>query len=153
MTTFSGAFSGRPFRLDLEITEGAPDIGANTSPVGWVLNIVQTGTQDSFRSDPSSWSVNIDGQAWSGAFTYDFRSYNALQIGSGSATITHNPDGTKTASASASANGGSPIGTASASGSMALTRIPRFGKRWDGTQEVPLSEIKRWDGTQEVRAA
>ena len=70
----SANFSGRPFRLDLNIWLINPqDVSNNRSLIGWELWIVKTGGDPSFRYDSSSWYVNVDGEEHSGTFTYDFR--------------------------------------------------------------------------------
>ena len=123
MPTYSGNFSARPFRLDLNVNT-SDDASNNRTNVSWSLVMVQTGNLDSFSFFNNPWSVTIDGSTTSGTFTHDFRNYNSLTISTGSRTVNHNSDGTKTLSVSASATS-SIAGSASASGSFALTSYPR----------------------------
>lgn len=159
--------------LRLTVTEGTPDVPNNTSPAAYSLSILKGSGSGKWRtSADSDWALNINGNTRSGSIAYDFRPLSAgqaLVIASGSYTIPHNPDGTKTIAVSASFTdaAGSAVGSGSVAGSLVLTTIPRFGKRWDGTNEivittamrwdgtaeVPLTEAYRWDGTQEVRVS
>lgn len=140
----------------LTVTEGTPNIPANTSPVTYSLAILKgTGSGKWRLNTDSAWSLNIGGNTRSGATSYDFRPLSQgdpLVLASGSYTIPHNSDGSKTISVTGSFTdgGGSAVGSGTASGTLLLTRIPRFGKRWDGTQEVAITVAMRWDGTQEV---
>lgn len=133
-----GAFSGRPFTLRLELSEPsdtptAGDIAANTSKVNGVLRMIRTGGYTSYNTSGPTFSYDIGGVTGSGSFTYDFGAGGgptipiggSIVIWSGQVTITHQPDGTKSITYSASANAGSPVGTASLSGSLTLTTIPR----------------------------
>jgi microcystin-dependent protein len=74
-----------------------------------------------------TWSWNVHGQTASGSTTYDFRNYDVLVLYSANPAInvTHNADGSLNINFSASAGGGTLIGSASCSGSMGLTTIPR----------------------------
>lgn len=131
MTTFSSNFSNtdRPFRLDFAVSEQSTSISSNTSTVSWSITMVQTGSWNSYNSSGPSWSVNIDGQTWSGNFTYDFANYDSLTIATGVTTdpgksaIGHNADGSKTITVSSSVNAGYPPGSASTSNSFALTNF------------------------------
>lgn len=118
----SGSFSGRPFSLDLYTSEATTNIAANTSTVSWSLYMTQTGTYNSYNFSGPSWSVNIGGQTWGGGFTYDFRNYDQLLLGSGTSNaFNHNPDGSGSVSVSASCNAGDPVGSASCSGTQGFT--------------------------------
>jgi len=127
MAVASGGFSNRPFRSDLYVSQGAQSIPGNYSSVSWGLYIVQTGGYDTYWYDPDRyWSVNVEGNVWSGNFSYDFRNYDSLYLAGTSLNIGHNADGTRSISFSSYIDGGSDgIGTASAWGSMGLTTIPR----------------------------
>lgn len=122
MATYSDTFSGRPaVTLYLDVTESSTNSGANTSVVSWTLRVV--GNSASWNNGLGPWSVTVNGVNWSGDWNYDFRSDNTPTIATGSTTVTHLANGSKTISSSASASdsGGSPLGTASVSGSLALT--------------------------------
>lgn len=126
MPTYSGTFSNRSqYKLELIVTEGSQSIANNTTQVSFTLRIVESPEWGSWTNNSATYSINIDGNTFSGSFTYDFRNYNTLTLRTGTVTIDHNNDGTKTVSASASVGGSTTIGNASASGSFALTTIPR----------------------------
>jgi hypothetical protein len=147
MATSSGSFSGRPaVTLYLDYSETSTNPGANTSVVSWTLRLV--GNSASFGLDlVSTYSVNIGGTPYNGLWNYDFRSNNTPTIRSGTTTITHDADGSKTISVSASAtdNAGS-LGSASLSGSLALTTFPK-GRRWNGSSWTFLTTRRRWTGS------
>jgi hypothetical protein len=121
VATFSGAFSGRPaVVLYLAVNETSTNIAANTSVVSWSLYIV--GNNASFNLDPTStYSISVNGVPYSGVWTYDFRSNNTPTLRSGTTTVTHDANGSKTISASSSATDvGGNLGSASNSGSLVL---------------------------------
>lgn len=127
MPTYTDTFDNRPqYELRLIVTEGSQNIGNNTTSISWTLQVVETTEWGSWSNNAATYSVTIDGQNWSGSFTYDFRgSTNSKTIASGSRTVTHNSDGTKTLSTASSVGGGTTIGSASTSNSFALDTIPR----------------------------
>ena len=130
MATYSGGFDNSGYTLYLDVSESNVSIANNTSVVNWTLRIVSTkalvyGSWDGYGTP---YSVSINGsQVASGSKTYDFRNYQSLTVASGSKTITHNSDGSKSISCSASfGNSSTPIGDASASGTFTLSKIPRY---------------------------
>lgn len=127
MATVSGTFSNRSqYTLRLTVTQGPQDYGSNQTTVYWSLDIIESPNWGSYTlSTPLTWTVWVDGQAWSGSTTYDFRNYDSLNLGSGSRVVTHNADGTKQIGFSSSAGGGTVIGSASNGGDMWLSTIPR----------------------------
>ena len=127
MPTYSDVFSGRTaYTLQLIVTEGSQSISNNTTSVSYTLRIVEASNwSGTYTFDSATYSINIGGTTFSGSFTYDFRNYKTLNIRSGTVTISHDPDGTRTLSSSASVGGGTVIGSASVSGSFNLTTIPR----------------------------
>jgi microcystin-dependent protein len=127
MATVSGTFSNRSqYSLRLTVNQGPQDYGSNQTTVYWSLDIIESPNWGSYTlSTPLTWTVWVDGQAWSGSTTYDFRNYDSLNLGSGSRVVTHNADGTKQIGFSSSAGGGTVIGSASNGGDMWLSTIPR----------------------------
>ena len=129
MATYSGIFDNNGYTLYLDVSESNVSTTNNTSVVNWTLRIVSTKslTYGSWDLYGTSYSVKIDGSTVaSGTKTYDFRTYQNLTIASGSKTITHNSDGSKSVSCSATfGNSSTPIGDASASGTFKLTTIAR----------------------------
>jgi hypothetical protein len=98
------------FVLYLTLTETSTNPAANTSVVSYSLYINPPGNYQSFNlnSGDQSYSITINGSVVaSGGFTYDFRSPNENTnkvIKSGTVTITHNANGSKTVAASGYAN-------------------------------------------------
>jgi hypothetical protein len=82
-------------------------------------------------SAPKAWSITVNGTNYSGSNTIGMSKNTTKQLASGSTTITHNTNGTKTFSYSFSQeigitwNGDTWIGTKSGSGSGTLDTIPR----------------------------
>ncbi|HLP97647.1 MAG TPA: DUF859 family phage minor structural protein [Sideroxyarcus sp.] len=131
MATYTDTFSARTqYELALTVTESSTDSANNRSTVDWSLvarvrsGQSNPGSWNNFND--SNWAVTVNGVSWSGTYNYDFRSASSVSIASDSLTVTHNSDGSKTISASASADGGTgTIGSASTSGSLALTDFSR----------------------------
>lgn len=128
MTTYDASLNngGRGFTLRLTVTQSSQDITNNTSTLAWSLVLIKGA--NSYSSWTKNWSINIDGQTSSGSIAgYDFRTYSSLTLGSGTKTVTHNADGTKTAAVSGTFDEGSHvlIGTGTASGTFTPTTIPR----------------------------
>lgn len=125
MTNYDDTFSGRDARLRLTVTETSTNSAANTSVVTWSLTLSEQGDTDFYRNfHDGTYSVVIDGTTVKNItdWDYDLRgSATSVSLGSGTRTITHGTNGSKTISVSASANGQSPLGSASVSGSLALT--------------------------------
>lgn len=98
------------FVLYLTIDETSTNPAANTSVVSYSLYINPPGNYTSYNltSSDQAYSITINGSVVSsGGFTYDFRSPNEnvnKVIKSGTVTITHNANGSKTVAASAYAN-------------------------------------------------
>lgn len=141
------------FTMYLTVSETSFDIATNSSVVAYSLGINPPGNWEAYSltSSSNSYSITINGTVISGNFTYDFRApdnnTNKL-IKSGSLTIVHNPDGTKTVLSSASINtANSAVGDGSVSFSITLTKIPK-GKRIDsGGAVVPLTTSYRLDSS------
>lgn len=126
MTTWSDAFSTGKATLYLDISESSTNSGANTSVVSFTLRVVGNGASWNLNSG-STWSVTIDGTAYSGTWTYDFRSDNTKTLKSGTQTITHDADGSKSIAVSGTAYGLSTIGTGTiTSKTFALTDFTRL---------------------------
>jgi hypothetical protein len=107
------------------VTEISQNAGLNTSLDSYALYLIK-GAYASFDLSGTTWSHTIDGTTTSGSFTFDFRVTSSVLITSGTKTITHNADGTKTISVSGGigTTGTSTGGPATAAGSFAQTTIP-----------------------------
>jgi len=118
---------GANAQLHLQVYEVSYDIPSNTSQVQtnvWLERTAGTGRYSSYTNN--NWNDNTDGQTASGSGTYDLRGGGSQLLMSNTWTIAHNSDGTRSISASAYFNDPhANIGTGTASGSLALTTIPR----------------------------
>lgn len=131
------------YRLELNLAEGTVDVPNNRSPVAGTLGIRKLSGSGRFQSGTSYWSVNVDGQTANGSIPgYDFTGYTFLTLWSGSFTITHNSDGSKTISVSgAFAEADSNIGSGTATGSLVLTVIPRASTPTFEVASVPVTSV------------
>lgn len=133
MATFTAGFSGNgQYRLRAEVTQGTQSIDNNTTVVNYSLYVDKlsgSGYWTNSSGNSSSLGGDMSGASGIGGWwaPYDFRDYGSLLIATGSKTVTHNADGTKTLSATFGANDseGGNFGSASGSISMPLTTIPR----------------------------
>lgn len=119
-------------KFTLTVTENSTSTSGNTSSVSWsfVLSpIVKSYDWNYNNTVPVTYSININGTTYSGnIMSYDGSSTVTVRSSSTPLTITHNSDGNKSISYSFSVSSISASylpGSASASGSMALTYIPR----------------------------
>lgn len=101
----------------------------NTSTIAWQMDLVSTGG-NIISSAAKSWSVVVNGTKYSGSNTVGINENATKKLASGSTTIKHNADGTKTFSYSFSQQfsvnyAGSTLNTKSGSGTGTLNDIPR----------------------------
>lgn len=110
--------------------QDSQSIPNNSSVVGWNLQLVTSGGSIS-SSASKSWNVTVNGSNYSGTCTIGIGTNSTKTLASGSTTIGHNADGTKSFSFSFSLqfdinySGVGWIGTKSGSGSGTLSTIPR----------------------------
>lgn len=111
--------------LSIGITQNSQSIENNTSNVTVV--VYASWTYGSHNQLQKSGSVTIDGTTYSftSSFNYNGTSSGSQAVWSGTVNVAHNTDGTKILSCSASYVTGVSSGTVYASGSKALTAIPR----------------------------
>lgn len=128
--TYTDTSSQSNYTLILEVWENSTNVSANTSNVGWELrlransyyfsgyNVNRTVVVNGTTVLNSSGNVSFSGVG------------QTITLGSGSTTVSHNADGTKTISSSASmSTSTSPSylpGNASCSGNLTLSTIPRY---------------------------
>lgn len=157
MPTYAGAFTtpgtSAEINLVLDVSVVSQSIQNNTTSLTWNLYMHEHVNANPWRATANSSAVAVVGNTVysSGSLSYDFRGTNAVNgIASGSITVTHNPDGTKTIPIQASfADGGNIIGNASISTSLTLTAIPRnrakvgVGGSWK-TAEVFVGVNGEW---------
>lgn len=116
-------------KFTLTVTEDSTSTANNTSTISWKLVLSPIGAYDWYYQStvPVTYKVTIAGTTYSG----NIMSYNGTStktVRSGTNTITHNADGSKSISFSfsvSSLNVSYLPGAASASGSMTLSSIPR----------------------------
>ena len=105
-------------------------IANNTSTVSWKLQLVSGSDGRIDSSASKDWSVTVNGTKYSGTNTVGIANNTTKTLASGTTTITHNSNGTKTFSYSFSQEfgitfSGTSIGTKSGSGSGTLPTIAR----------------------------
>lgn len=111
-------------------SQSSQSIANNNSVVSWNLQLISSGGYIS-SSASKSWSVTVNGANYSGTNTIGISANATKTLASGSTTIAHNADGTKSFSFSFSQqfdisySGVGWIGTKSGSGSGTLSTIPR----------------------------
>lgn len=110
--------------------QSSQSIANNNSVVSWSLQLIASGGSIS-SSAPKSWAVTVNGTNYSGTNRIGISNGQTKTLASGSTTIAHNADGTKSFSFSFSQqidinySGVGWIGTKSGSGSGTLSTIPR----------------------------
>ena len=111
-------------------SQSSQSIANNNSVVSWSLQLIASGGSIS-SSASKSWSVTVNGSNYSGTNTVGVSNGQTKTLASGSTTIAHNADGTKSFSFSFSQqfdinySGVGWIGTKSGSGNGTLKTIPR----------------------------
>lgn len=109
--------------------QNSQSIDDNTTAIGWKLDLT-SGNGALYRYD-RPWTITIDGTKYSGKVTVDLNKNSTQTLASGTATINHNDDGSKTfayafsVSFDLTLNNGTYMGTYSGSGSDTLTTIAR----------------------------
>ena len=121
-----GINSTNPYAV-LNVTQQSQNISGNYSVVRWELLVYRPSAI--YSSAAKSFSITVNGSTVKSGTT-TIGGSGTKSIASGTTTIYHNSDGTKSISFSFSLQfditwSGRKIGTGSASGSMALSRIPR----------------------------
>ena len=102
----------------------------NTSTISWKMQLISDSGGRISSSASKDWKVVVNGKTYSGTNTVGISASTTKTLASGTTTITHNSDGTKSFSYSFSQEfaitfSGSSIGTKSGSGTGTLTTIPR----------------------------
>ena len=135
MAEFSGGIqigSGQwdKYSLILRINEISYSVENNTSYVEWWVGIRSNTQYHTHNGIPETFKVSVNGtQVLDQSFTPNVPAGTLVGVKSGTVTISHDADGSKTISASASFSGSepgyyAPI-TGSCSGTVKLTTIPR----------------------------
>ena len=126
MAKFTAASGSLYLNLYLE-TSGQPNVEANSSNVYWRVTVSRTGAYYTYNHDGSSTlTVDVNGSRVNTSNPSWQTSGEEFTLASGTTTVGHNPDGTKTVSASASFNPNNGVhGPVSVSGSLTLPTILR----------------------------
>lgn len=113
--------------LNLYVDQGTQSITANTSTVNWRMTVSRTGAYYTHNHQgDSTLSLNLDGQNVHYSYPTWETSGEEYTLASGSSTISHNADGTKTLPISCAFNPNNGLhGTITVSVSLSLTTIPR----------------------------
>ncbi|HEL2085800.1 TPA: hypothetical protein TY878_001005 [Streptococcus suis] len=113
--------------LNVYIEQASQNIAANSSTVNWRVTVSRTGNYYTYNlSGDSTLVVTIDGVQVHSSNPRWATSGEEVQLASGSRTISHNADGSKSVSISANFNPNNGIhGRIITSGNLGLTTIPR----------------------------
>lgn len=152
MATWTQTFSvNNKYSLTLECTEQSYSIPNNTSVVAWKLTMATAAYSYTGYADyRTTVSISINGTTvYSYNASRDFNptaaaSYSEV-LASGTATVAHNSDGTKTCACAASvtvASGPYSPGSASISQNLTLTTIPRASSAsWSGDFTIGVDKV------------
>ena len=113
--------------LNLYVDQGSQSITDNTSTVNWRMTVSRTGAYYTHNHQgDSTLSLNLDGRNVHYSYPTWETSGEEYTLASGSSTISHNADGTKTLPISCTFNPNNGLhGTITVSASLGLTTIPR----------------------------
>lgn len=113
--------------LNVYVEQGSQSITANTSTVNWRMTVSRTGAYYTHNHQgDSTLSLDLDGRNVHYSYPTWETSGEEYTLASGSSTISHNADGTKTLPISCTFNPNNGLhGTITVSASLSLTTIPR----------------------------
>lgn len=135
----------------LTVTENSTSTANNTSSVSFsfVIAPIQTTWNWELWGANITYTVTVNGTQYTGSIA-NYDGYSSVTLKSGSQTVGHNTDGSKSISYSFSVSDTSgqsyTCGNASGSGSMALTNIPRYLSisTFDITNITETSIVVKW---------
>lgn len=133
MATFKKTMSGDDrYYIELSVSEvsGSVNVSDNTSQISYTLTATKkSGTGYHTTNTNNPYKVTIDGvEVRDSSRAYDFTGSTpkTITLASGTRTITHNDDGKKTISCKGYfKDANNSLGSATASGSLTLSNIPR----------------------------
>ena len=96
----SGVSGAKYYTLRLTVNEDSYSIPNNTSSVSWALDLISSNGY-SFSSWSFPITASVDGEVYNQNISRSIAKNGTLRIASGSKTISHNSDGTKTISVGA----------------------------------------------------
>ena len=130
MASISGNGSKGHHKFTLNVTQSATNVANNTSTLSFDFKlspIYNTWSWEQWNQS-ISYTVTINGTKYTG-YIPDYDGYSVVTLKSGTQSVTHNADGTKSISFSFSVTDSTgqnyTSGNASASGTMTLSTIPR----------------------------
>lgn len=115
--------------LKFSWSQKSQSVANNTTTISWTLQLIATSDGAISSTASKAWAVTVNGNTYGGTNTVGINNNSTKTLASGTTTITHTDDGSKTFSYSFSQqfditfNGW--IGTKSGSGSGTLNTIPR----------------------------
>ena len=115
--------------LKFSWSEKSQNVANNTTIINWTLQLIATSDGAISSNVSKSWTVTVNGTKYNGSNTVGISNNSTKTLASGTTTITHNDDGSKTFNYSFSQqfditfNGW--VGTISGSGSGTLNTIAR----------------------------
>ena len=123
---------GSYWKMTLNVSESGTSTNNNTSTLSYSLVLTSTGGSAQYTG-AGSYAININGsRVRSGTVNLNVGTYGSVTLASGSTTVGHNNDGSKTVSVSASYSSAASAyylpSSGSTSGSLTLTKIPRASK-------------------------
>ena len=144
MGTITGYGSKHSHEFKLTVNETSTSVANNTSEISFSFTIYKASySWSNWKS--ITYSISINGTSYSGTIP-SYSAGSTLTIRTGSQTVSHNSDGTKSINYSFSVNDGSgqsyTCGNASASGSMNLSKIPRYAKASISLNSKTVNSVK-----------
>ena len=123
---------GSYWKMTLNVSESSTSTANNTSALSYSLVLTSTGGSAQYNG-AGSYAININGsRVRSGTVNLNVGTYGSVTLASGSTTVGHINDGSKTVSVSASYSSAASAyylpSSGSTSGSLTLTKIPRAAK-------------------------
>ena len=144
MGTITGYGSKHSHEFKLTVNETSTSTSNNTSEISFSFTIYKASYSWS-QWNSITYSISINGTSYSGTIP-SYSAGSTMTIRSGTQTIGHNSDGSKSINYSFSVNDGSgqsyTCGNASASGSMNLSTIPRYAKASISLNSKTLNSVK-----------
>jgi hypothetical protein len=116
--------------LKFSWSEKSQSVANNTTTIDWKMELIATSSGRISSTASKAWTVKVNGTTYSGTNSISISNNATKTLASGTTTIAHNSDGTKSFSYSFSQTfdmtfAGSKIGTKSGSGTGTLDTIPR----------------------------
>ena len=144
MGTITAYGSKHSHEFKLTVNETSTSTANNTSEISFSFTIYKASySWSNWKS--ITYSISINGTSYSGTIP-SYSAGSTLTIRTGSQTVSHNSDGTKSINYSFSVNDGSgqsyTCGNASASGSMNLSTIPRYAKASISLNSKTVNSVK-----------